>query len=292
MSSALILIKYIMNNNKSQIKFAPTTFMTVPNKDFLEDMNIYAKCVYITLCFYANKNWVAEIAIQDLAEKNKCWRDSIMKWIKELESLKIIKKYKRWKSKTECFVNLYQVQILDYIDDTEWEVVSEVDVNDVVGENDSNNTTDIYNNISHINNNIHDYNTTGNMLPIRAKKKKKSDVLEVLIIPTREEIYSFMWEKRWTKKLCDILEEANIKQSFTLQQLKNIYDWMIDFFLEKYPDRFKKDRDWNFTWTEVVMNELDKFIAYYWEKKDNEIYNLKARLRKWITRSTEPYSPN
>jgi len=264
------------------IKFAPYTFFVVPNKDYLEKLSIYAKWIYITLCYSSDKYWVTEIPIQKLAEKNKCWRDSIIKWLKELEDLQLIKKYKKWKNKKECFVNFYQIQILDYIADNEWYVMSEVDMNDVVVENDSTNNN-IYNNNTHIINN-NDNIITDNYKPVREKKNKVKEE-EIFTLPTREEIYIFMWEKKWVEKFCDILQDVNLKQSLTLEQVKDIYDWIVEFFKEKYSGKIYVNRDNIFIWGEIILNELDKFISHYSENQV-EIKNLKARMRKWITNST------
>lgn len=87
-------------------------------------------------------------------------------------------------------------------------------------------------------------------------------------------------------KICDILEDANIKESQTLQDIKDLYDWMLAFFQEKYAGKFYTDRDGNVVGAEIVYNELDKFIAHYSEHQEQEIRCLKARIRKWITNST------
>lgn len=116
-------------------------------------------------------------------------------------------------------------------------------------------------------------------------KKKNPKEETVIVIPTREEIYSFIRKSKGVEKFCDILEETNIKQSLTLEQVKEIYEWMVWFFAEKYDGRFYKNEDGSYTGIEIVFNELDKFISHFSWHAEKEILNLKSRLRLWITNS-------
>lgn len=120
--------------------------------------------------------------------------------------------------------------------------------------------------------------------PTPRVKKKKED--KIVTIPSRSEIYSFMWDSKAVEKICDILEDTNIQESQTLEGIKNLYDWMLVFFKEKYAGKFYVDRDNNVVGADIVYNELDKFVAHYSEHQEKEILCLKARIKRWITNST------
>lgn len=81
----------------------------------------------------------------------------------------------------------------------------------------------------------------------------------------------------------------NLQQNFTLEQIKETYEWMVEFFMDKYEGKFYLDvSTGDYVGTEIVMNELDKFTAHYAENFDEkEVKNVKSRLTKWIINSVK-----
>jgi len=134
------------------------------------------------------------------------------------------------------------------------------------------------------NNNIYNNNNNNNITISSHIKEKKKQIKKIFTLPSRSEIYSFMWEKKWVEKFCDILEDTNIQQDLNLESIKSIYDWMVKFFQEKYEWKIYTNKDWVFVWWNIIMDELDKFISHYSENQV-EIKCIKSRIRKWITNS-------
>lgn len=102
--------------------------------------------------------------------------------------------------------------------------------------------------------------------------------------------------KRWVDKLYeiltlptmkdyDVLKLADDKDPLSFTKIISLYEWLIAFFQEKYDGKIYKDENGKMVWSAIILNELDKFIAYYSEKKDEDILDIKARLRKWVTNS-------
>lgn len=127
-------------------------------------------------------------------------------------------------------------------------------------------------------------------------RKGTKGIREVLVPPEKKYVDEVLWQKRWVDKLYEmltlptmkdydlfILEDKENPRSFT--KIVSLYEWMLAFFKEKYDGQIYKDADGKMVWSGIILNELDKFIAYYSEKKDEDILDLKARLRKWITNS-------
>ena len=127
-------------------------------------------------------------------------------------------------------------------------------------------------------------------------RKRTKPIREILVPPEKKYIDNVLGQKRWVDKLYEMLTMANMKDYdlFVLDDKENpesfskivsLYEWMLAFFKEKYDGQIYKDADGKMVWSGIILNELDKFIAYYSEKKEEDILDLKARLRKWITNS-------
>jgi hypothetical protein len=128
-------------------------------------------------------------------------------------------------------------------------------------------------------------------------RKGTKPIRAIIVAPKKELIDQVLGQKRWVDKLYEIITLPNMKDydvlalqnpedelSFT--NLISLYEWLIDFFQEKYDWKIYKDENGKMVGSTIILNELDKFIAYYSEnKKEEDILDLKARLRKWVTNS-------
>ena len=116
-------------------------------------------------------------------------------------------------------------------------------------------------------------------------RKGSKPIRTTYVPPTKEQIIELLWDKSWVYKFYEILTIPKMKDELSLEQVSEVYKWTIEFFQEKYDWKIYRDSDtWKMIWYQIIINELDKFIAYYSEKGD-DILSLKARLRKWITNS-------
>lgn len=131
--------------------------------------------------------------------------------------------------------------------------------------------------------------------PIKPKRKKASssirDVSESIRVPyvppTIQQLHEILWDKKWVNKFYEIITLEIMKEEITLEKTVEVYNWMLTFFKEKYEWKIYKDPATDkMVWSNIILDELDKFIAYYSEKWEN-ILCLKARLRKWVTNSTK-----
>jgi hypothetical protein len=127
-------------------------------------------------------------------------------------------------------------------------------------------------------------------------RKGSKPIREIVVPPKKELVDQVLGQKRWVDKLYEIITLPNMKDyevlalqdsqdplSFT--KLVSLYEWMLAFFQEKYDGKIYKDDNGKMVGSAIILNELDKFIAYYSEKRDEDILDIKARLRKWITNS-------
>lgn len=126
--------------------------------------------------------------------------------------------------------------------------------------------------------------------------KGTKPIREVVVPPDKRLIDAVLGQKRWVDKLYeiltlptmkdyDVLKLADDKDSLSFTKIISLYEWLIAFFQEKYDGKIYKDENGKMVWSAIILNELDKFIAYYSEKKDEDILDIKARLRKWVTNS-------
>ena len=83
----------------------------------------------------------------------------------------------------------------------------------------------------------------------------------------------------------DVLALENKEDPRSFTKIISLYEWLLAFFQEKYDGKIYKDENGKMIGSGIILNELDKFIAYYSEKKDEDILDIKARLRKWVTNS-------
>lgn len=126
--------------------------------------------------------------------------------------------------------------------------------------------------------------------------KGSKSIREIIVPPEKRYIDEVLWQKRWVDKLYEILTLPTMKdydvlalenkedpRSFT--KIVSLYEWLLAFFQEKYDGKIYKDENGKMIGSGIILNELDKFIAYYSEKKDEDILDIKARLRKWVTNS-------
>lgn len=111
---------------------------------------------------------------------------------------------------------------------------------------------------------------------------------EPFVPPDIEVFRDLLWDTNWVKKFHEFFSIWKIYQSFTNEQLKEFYIWMIDFFKEKYPGKIYRDEDWKMIWSMIILNELDKMIAYY-STKWRDIFNLKSTISNWIISNSQPY---
>lgn len=93
-------------------KYQKWNFIQLPNKHLLKEMWVYAKAVWVSINSYSNDNWLCFPSVNTLSKENNCCKNSILKWIKELEKLKVIKKISRKKDGKNSS-NLYQIIILE-----------------------------------------------------------------------------------------------------------------------------------------------------------------------------------
>jgi len=127
-------------------------------------------------------------------------------------------------------------------------------------------------------------------------RKGSKPIREIIVPPEKRYIDEVLWQKRWVDKLYEILTLPTMKdydvlalddkedpRSFT--KIISLYEWLLAFFQEKYDGKIYKDDNGKMVGSGIILNELDKFIAYYSEKKDEDILDIKARLRKWVTNS-------
>lgn len=117
------------------------------------------------------------------------------------------------------------------------------------------------------------------------------------IPPTKLMLEERLWQKRWVDKFYQILILDNMKDTkifkldnpddpLSFTKLISLYEWMIEFFKEKYDWKIYKDSEWRTVGSDIIFNVLDTFIAHYMEnKKWEDILNLEARLRTWIINS-------
>lgn len=117
---------------------------------------------------------------------------------------------------------------------------------------------------------------------------RERSLSEPFVPPEKEIFIELLWDTNWVSKYYEFFSIWKIYQSFTNEQLKELYLWMIDFFKEKYHWKIYRDEDWKMVWYMIILNELDKMIAYY-STKWRDILDLKATLRSWIVRNSEPY---
>ncbi len=119
---------------------------------------------------------------------------------------------------------------------------------------------------------------------------RKRTTLEPYVPPAKEVMFEILGNTRWADKFHEFFSIWKIYQSFTHEQIKETYDWMLDFFKEKYEGKIYRDsQTQKMVGSEIILNELDKMIAYY-SSKWRDIADLKATIRTWIVRNSQPYS--
>lgn len=124
-----------------------------------------------------------------------------------------------------------------------------------------------------------------------SRVKRKKEFIKTLL-PTSDEVFSLLGETKGTRKFYELISSVNLQQNITSQDIKSIYEWMIEFFKDKYSGRFYKDANGTYVWAEIVMDEIDKFTWYYMDHPEIEIKSIKWRLATWITRSSKYVSNN
>lgn len=118
---------------------------------------------------------------------------------------------------------------------------------------------------------------------------RKRTLQEPFVPPDIETFYNILWKTKWSNKFHEFFSIWKIYQSFTEEQIKETYDWMIWFFQEKFEWKIYRDDNTNkMVWSDIILDELDKMIAYY-SSKWRDIVDLKATMRTWIVKSAKPY---
>ncbi len=233
-----------------------------------------------------------EFSVERIMEDSKDGRDSISAWINELEIAWFLQRIKsqnelwHWEIEYVLYINPY------YGFSDVGNAVNNIKKED--SKKEANTSIDVLAKKSH----IEERNSTE-----KPKKKLSSSIWkgsksirEIIVPPEKRYIDEVLWQKRWVDKLYEILTLPTMKdydvlalenkedpRSFT--KIVSLYEWLLAFFQEKYDGKIYKDENGKMIGSGIILNELDKFIAYYSEKKDEDILDIKARLRKWVTNS-------
>lgn len=233
-----------------------------------------------------------EFSVERIMEDSKDGRDSISAWINELETAWFLQ---RIKSQNELWH--WEIEYVLYINP--YYGFSDVGnaVNNIKKENSKkelNTSIDVLSQKSH----IEEKNPTE-----KAKSKRSSSIRKgsgtiraTFVPPKKEHVDEVLGKKRGVDKFYEIITLENMKDDkifelsnpedpLTFTKLISLYEWIVEFFQEKYDWKIYKDNEWKMVGSNIILNELDKFIAYYSERPDEHILDLKARLRKWITNS-------
>lgn len=233
-----------------------------------------------------------DFSAERMAQDHKDWIDSIYAWLKELENAWFLERTKyqdelwHWQIEYVLYINPYQG--FSRIGKT---------LNNIKKEDSNkelNTSIDVLSQKAH----IEEKKPTG-----KTKSKRSSSIREgsgtiraTFVPPKKEHIDEVLGKKRGVDKFYEIITLENMKDNkifeldnpedpLTFTKLISLYEWIVDFFQEKYDWKIYKDTEWKMVGSNIILNELDKFIAYYSEKPDEHILDLKARLRKWITNS-------
>lgn len=230
-----------------------------------------------------------DFSAERIAKWSKDWLDSVTAWLKELETNWFLERIK--------YKNELWYWEIDY-------VLHESSINEnwkpSIGNSNVGNP---------LNNSKKEYSNTStsaiatvDVEQSRIKKEKPAKrvnhkgsssirertLSEPFVPPEKEVFIELLWDTNWVNKYHEFFSIWKIYQSFTYDQLKDLYIWMIEFFKEKYPGKIYRDENGKMVWSNIILNELDKMIAYY-SSKWNDILDLKATLRSWIVRNSEPY---
>lgn len=92
-------------------KFEKGTFITVPNKDYLQKMTCNEMGVYLWLCAYTDDYGVCFPSRALLAQNTSLTKKTVDKCIKSLILIGVLEKQERYKN-NEQTSNLYQINIL------------------------------------------------------------------------------------------------------------------------------------------------------------------------------------
>ena len=133
--------------------------------------------------------------------------------------------------------------------------------------------------------------TEVDVAPKLSRVKRKKEFIKTPL-PTKEEFFSFIWKNKGKEKFYEMISSVNPRQNFSLQDMKTLYEWMIEFFKDKFVGKFYMDKDGNYIWSEIVFNQIDRFTWWYLDHPEEEIRNMKWRLTIWITKASEYASSN
>lgn len=273
-------------------------YWSIPNSILNnEELSLKAKWLF---WYIQSKPDDWDFSAERIAKGSKDWLDSVTAWLKELEINWFLE---RIKYKNE----LWHWEI-DY-------VLHESSINEnwkpSIGNSNVGNT---------INNSKKEYSNTSNSAiatfdvekfqikeetPKKKSRAKRSSFIREgsdtiwasYIPPTKLMLEERLWQKRWVDKFYQILILDNMKDTkifkldnpddpLSFTKLISLYEWMIEFFKEKYDWKIYKDSEWRTVGSDIIFNVLDTFIAHYMEnKKWEDILNLEARLRTWIINS-------
>lgn len=279
---------------------------TQVNNSILNNANISlkAKWLYAFLCSKPN-SW--EFSYEWLMSQLLEWEKALRSAVKELVKINILLRVSKKDDKNnfnwwEWIINPTEEDLRNYIDPTMSMEVSllgtsqegYLNSNNKDSKKEANTSIDVLAKKSH----IEEKNSTEkskSKLSSSIRKGSKS-IREIVVPPKKELVDQVLGQKRWVDKLYEIITLPNMKDyevlalqdpddelSFT--KIVSLYEWMLAFFQEKYDGKIYKDDNGKMVGSGIILNELDKFIAYYSEKRDEDILDIKARLRKWITNS-------
>ena len=95
------------------MKYKKWTFTTVPNIQYLEWKNPILQVIYMWICKYSNEDWYCYPSQKKLAEN--CWvaKNSLKKYLKELEDLWLLVRNRRFNNNEEIS-STYQLLIPEY----------------------------------------------------------------------------------------------------------------------------------------------------------------------------------
>lgn len=233
-----------------------------------------------------------EFSAERISQDSKDWEDSIYAWLKELENAWFLE---RVKFQDDAWH--WQIEYVLYIEPCPGFSRPGKALNNIKKEDskkEANTSIDV---LAKKTSQIKKEN------PGKPKKrvsssiwKGSSPIREVVIAPKKEDIDEVLGQKRWVDKLYEILTLPNMEDYEVLKldnpedpksfsRIISLYDWLIAFFQEKYDGKIYKDETGKMVGSTIILNELDKFIAYYSEKREEHILDIKARLRKWVTNS-------
>jgi len=262
-------------------------YWSIPNSILNnEELSLKAKWLF---WYIQSKPDDWDFSAERIAQNHKDWIDSVMAWLKELEINWFLEriKYKNELWHWEIDYILHESSI-----NSTWKPsLGNPDLGKALNNSNKESSNTSTSAIATVD--VEKSHIKKEKLVRRINHKGSSSIrertlLEPFVPPEKEVFIELLWDTNWVSKYHEFFSIWKIYQSFTNEQLKELYLWMIDFFKEKSNWKIYRGEDWRMVGSKIILDELDKMIAYY-SSKWNDILDLKATLRWWIVRNSEPY---